>query len=260
MCRSSPRCSRSTPKSIPISPHCSAPPRRSRFPACRSWARSAPRASATRTASIFSIPPRRSWPNRSSTWWWRAPPKACSWSSPRRRGSMRKPCSAPWCSGTSRCRPRSRRSTSSSAEAGKPKWTWIAPEAITALKSAVSGLAEKELTAAYAITEKQQRYAKIGEIKSGVLAALTQGESIKFTADQVGSEFFNLEYRLVRERILEGHPRIDGRDTEDRAPDQHSHRRARANSRLGACSPAARPRRWWSPPWAPVAMRRSSTG
>ena len=104
------------------------------------------------------------------------------------------------------------------AQAGKPKWTWSAPEALTALKSAVSGLAEKELTAAYAITEKQQRYAKIAEIKSGVLAALTQGESIKFTADQVGSEFFNLEYRLVRERILEGHPRIDGRDSKTVRP------------------------------------------
>ena len=39
------------------------------------------------------------------------------------------------------------------------------------------------------------------------------GEPPKFTPDEVGNEFFNLEYRLVRERILEGHPRIDGRDT-----------------------------------------------
>ena len=99
------------------------------------------------------------------------------------------------------------------AEAGKPKWTWTAPEANTALKDAVAALAEKNLAAAYALTEKQQRHAKISEIKTATLEALTQGESAKFTADQVGGEFFNLEYRLVRERILEGHPRIDGRDT-----------------------------------------------
>jgi polyribonucleotide nucleotidyltransferase len=99
------------------------------------------------------------------------------------------------------------------AEAGKPKWTWTAPEANTALKDAVAALAEKNLAAAYALTEKQQRHAKISEIKAATLAALAQGDSAKFTADQVGGEFFNLEYRLVRERILEGHPRIDGRDT-----------------------------------------------
>jgi len=104
------------------------------------------------------------------------------------------------------------------AEAGKPKWSWTAPEANTELKSAVTGAAEKQLVAAYAVTEKQQRYAKIAEIKSAVLAALASGEKPKFTADQVGTEFFNLEYRLVRERILEGHPRIDGRDTKTVRP------------------------------------------
>ena len=104
------------------------------------------------------------------------------------------------------------------AEAGKPKWSWTAPETNTELKNAVAGAAEKQLVAAYAITEKQQRYAKIAEIKTAVLAALASGEKPKFTADQVGTEFFNLEYRLVRERILEGHPRIDGRDTKTVRP------------------------------------------
>ena len=104
-----------------------------------------------------------------------------------------------------------------SAEAGKPKWSWVAPEPNTALKDAVASLAEKSLAAAYALTEKQQRHAKISEIKNATLEALTKpgpsGEPPKYTPDQVSNEFFNLEYRLVRERILEGHPRIDGRDT-----------------------------------------------
>jgi polyribonucleotide nucleotidyltransferase len=99
------------------------------------------------------------------------------------------------------------------AEAGKAKWSWVAPEPNTALKDAVGALAEKNLVAAYALTEKQQRHAKISEIKNATLEALAKGDAPKFTADQVGNEFFNLEYRLVRERILEGHPRIDGRDT-----------------------------------------------
>jgi polyribonucleotide nucleotidyltransferase len=104
------------------------------------------------------------------------------------------------------------------AEAGKPKWAWTAPEPNTELKNAVAGAAEKQLAAAYAITEKQQRYAKIAEIKGAVLAQLAAGDNPRFTADQVGTEFFNLEYRLVRERILEGHPRIDGRDTKTVRP------------------------------------------
>jgi polyribonucleotide nucleotidyltransferase len=99
------------------------------------------------------------------------------------------------------------------AEAGKPKWSWVAPEPNSALKEAVSALAEKDLAAAYALTEKQQRHARIGEIKTATLDALTAGETPKFTAEQVGGEFFNLEYRLVRQRILDGYPRIDGRDT-----------------------------------------------
>jgi polyribonucleotide nucleotidyltransferase len=99
------------------------------------------------------------------------------------------------------------------AQAAKPKWNWAPPEPNTGLKAEVAALAEKNLAAAYALTEKQQRHARIGEIKNTVMQSLTGGESPKFTADQVGTEFFNLEYRLVRERILEGHPRIDGRDT-----------------------------------------------
>ena len=104
------------------------------------------------------------------------------------------------------------------AQAGKPRWDWAAPEQNTALKQAVAARAEKELAAAYAITEKQPRHAKIGELKKAVLAALSSGDAPQFTAEQVGAEFANLEYRLVRERILDGHPRIDGRDTKTVRP------------------------------------------
>jgi polyribonucleotide nucleotidyltransferase len=99
------------------------------------------------------------------------------------------------------------------SEAGKPKWTWVAPEANKELQSAVSGFAEAAVAAAYTLTEKMQRYAKIKEIKTGAVEALSKGETPKYTAEQVGAEFSNLEYRLVRGKILDGHPRIDGRDT-----------------------------------------------
>ena len=99
------------------------------------------------------------------------------------------------------------------AEAGKPKWAWVAPETNKELQTAVSAFAETNLASAYSLTEKQQRYAKIKEIKAAAVEALAKGEAAKFTAEQVGGEFSNLEYRLVRGKILDGHPRIDGRDT-----------------------------------------------
>jgi polyribonucleotide nucleotidyltransferase len=98
------------------------------------------------------------------------------------------------------------------AEAGKPKWAWVAPEANKELQSAVSAAAEASVSAAYTITEKMERYSKIKEIKSATVASLTAGETPKFTAEQVGGEFSNLEYRLVRGKVLDGQPRIDGRD------------------------------------------------
>jgi polyribonucleotide nucleotidyltransferase len=99
------------------------------------------------------------------------------------------------------------------AEAGKPKWSWVAPEPNKELQSAVSGFAETAVAAAYTLTEKMERYAKIKEIKAAAVEALIKGETPKFTAEQVGAEFSNLEYRLVRGKILDGQPRIDGRDT-----------------------------------------------
>jgi polyribonucleotide nucleotidyltransferase len=99
------------------------------------------------------------------------------------------------------------------AEAGKPKWSWVAPEPNKELQAAVSAFAEASVSAAYTVTEKMQRYAKIKEIKTAAVEALTRGETPKFTAEQVGAEFSNLEYRLVRGKILDGQPRIDGRDT-----------------------------------------------
>ena len=98
------------------------------------------------------------------------------------------------------------------AEAGKPKWDWKPEADNSPLAAAVSKSFEGALEKAYLITEKQQRYARIGEIKAEAVAALASGESAQFKPDQIGDEFFRLESRIVRNRILAGQPRIDGRD------------------------------------------------
>jgi polyribonucleotide nucleotidyltransferase len=104
------------------------------------------------------------------------------------------------------------------AEAGKPAWVWQPPVANTALESAVAAQAKAGLSEAYQITEKQSRYTRVGEIKKATVAALTTGDAPQFTAGEVGKELGNLEYKIVRDRILSGAPRIDGRDTKTVRP------------------------------------------
>ena len=99
------------------------------------------------------------------------------------------------------------------AEAGKPAWDWQAPETDPELESAVQSAAAGQLGEAYRITEKQARYTQIGEIKSALVESLSAGEAPKWSADQVGGQFHKLESNIVRERVLSGEPRIDGRDT-----------------------------------------------
>jgi polyribonucleotide nucleotidyltransferase len=97
------------------------------------------------------------------------------------------------------------------AEAGKPRWNWVAPEANAELRAAVAAAAGKALGEAYSITVKQDRYARVNAIKAEVKLALAGGETPKYKPEQVAEELHNFEYNLVRERILSGQPRIDGR-------------------------------------------------
>ncbi|MFW2404812.1 MAG: polyribonucleotide nucleotidyltransferase, partial [Gammaproteobacteria bacterium] len=99
------------------------------------------------------------------------------------------------------------------AEAAKPSWDWQAPEANPALAEAVAAQAESELTAAYSISDKQERYGKVGDLRNAVVEALAGSESAEFSADEVAGAFSKLESRIVRQRVLNGEPRIDGRDT-----------------------------------------------
>jgi len=99
------------------------------------------------------------------------------------------------------------------AQVGKPRWSWQPSVENPELTSAVTLHAQAALAQAYSITEKQQRHARLGEIKAQTLATLAGGEQAKWSAEQVESVLFKLESNIVRQRILNGEPRIDGRDT-----------------------------------------------
>jgi len=100
-------------------------------------------------------------------------------------------------------------------EAGKPTWDWQPAEVDSTLVDAVATQAQAAVTEAYAISDKQDRYARIGEIKAVAKESLAAAEDSKYSGDEVGDEFHNLESRIVRERVLSGEKRIDGRDTDE---------------------------------------------
>jgi len=98
-------------------------------------------------------------------------------------------------------------------QAGKARWDWKPNAADADLVSFVAAGAESALSEAYRITEKQQRYTKGGEIKQAVTASLPQVDGKpKWSAQDISTQFFNIESRIVRQRILNGEARIDGRD------------------------------------------------
>ena len=88
---------------------------------------------------------------------------------------------------------------------------WSAPEKDAALAKAVADVAEAELRAAYKITEKQARYARIDEVKKAVMEKLL-AEDGSNEAD-LYNEIDALKKKIVRGQIIAGEPRIDGRDT-----------------------------------------------
>ncbi|MFW5431157.1 MAG: polyribonucleotide nucleotidyltransferase [Methylophilaceae bacterium] len=99
------------------------------------------------------------------------------------------------------------------AEAGKDAWDWTAPEPDTALIAKVEKLVGDDVNAAFQIKAKGERSAKLNEIKNRLVAELVTEETSTEEANKVKDEFFNLEAKVVRSQILNGEPRIDGRDT-----------------------------------------------
>jgi polyribonucleotide nucleotidyltransferase len=99
------------------------------------------------------------------------------------------------------------------AAAGKPRWDWKPVADNAELVEFVTGHAADKLAEAYRIIEKQQRYERVGAIKAEVTAAIpVDGEKPRWNGEQISNEMHKLESKIVRDRILAGEPRIDGRD------------------------------------------------
>lgn len=103
------------------------------------------------------------------------------------------------------------------AEAGKPAWDWQPPAKNEALIARIHAIADAGLAEAYTIREKQARNEKLREVYELVEATLNaEAEAAGTEApdiNEVNGILFEMEAHIVRSNILEGKPRIDGRDT-----------------------------------------------
>lgn len=103
------------------------------------------------------------------------------------------------------------------AEAGKPAWDWQPAPKNEALIARVHEIAQAEIEEAYTIRSKQSRTEKLRAIYEKVEAQLTADAEAAGTEvadmNEVHGILFEMEAHVVRTNILEGKPRIDGRDT-----------------------------------------------
>ena len=103
------------------------------------------------------------------------------------------------------------------AEAGKPAWEFQPAQIDTSLAQQVDNVARQALTDAYRLTDKQERQGAVRTARDTVVAELG-GADVDFESDDIIEAFYKLEKDIVRANVLNGEPRIDGRDTKTVRP------------------------------------------
>ncbi len=98
------------------------------------------------------------------------------------------------------------------AEAGKPKWEWAPAAKNEALIAQVRELVGEGIAAAYQVADKMQRQGALADLRSKAVEALSGSEEGQPSGKEVAGIFNSLEKEIVRNRIIDGEPRIDGRD------------------------------------------------
>jgi len=98
-------------------------------------------------------------------------------------------------------------------EAAADAWDWQPAAEDTTMVERLKSLAEAGLQQAYTIRQKQARTAAVEEVRAKAFAELLNDSMDTIAANHVKDAFHRLEASVVRNRILSGQPRIDGRDT-----------------------------------------------
>ena len=103
------------------------------------------------------------------------------------------------------------------AEAGKTPWDFEAPQIDATLAAKVEASLAAGLGDAYRVTNKQQRQSAVRSLRDQAVAELGGGDG-EFDDADVVEAFYKLEKRIVRQSVLDGQPRIDGRDAKTVRP------------------------------------------
>ena len=98
-------------------------------------------------------------------------------------------------------------------EAGRPAWKWSPPVADPVVAAAVAKAVGDRFATAYRIRDKGERYAAIAQLKQEASAAVATGAPGAPASGPVSDALSRLEKKIVRGQVLDGEPRIDGRDT-----------------------------------------------
>ena len=98
------------------------------------------------------------------------------------------------------------------AEAGKPAWDWQPEPTNDELLAQVSDAVKADLGEAYRVTDKLERQNAVRALRKQVVEQISGAEGADVAADDVSDMFGKVEKDMVRQRVLNGEPRIDGRD------------------------------------------------
>ena len=98
-------------------------------------------------------------------------------------------------------------------EAGKDKWVIDEIVKDETLKNKIEEVASAKINSAYQIADKVSRQNELDQIKSDIEQTIID-QSEEYESSDIKSKFKQIEKEIVRSRILNGQPRIDGRDTE----------------------------------------------
>jgi polyribonucleotide nucleotidyltransferase len=96
-------------------------------------------------------------------------------------------------------------------EVGIAPREWVAPADNETLLTSIKSKFESQIAEAYQTVDKMERYEKMGEVKDAALEEFVS-EDDSISQDEVKNYIKKIEKSTVRERILAGEPRIDGRD------------------------------------------------
>jgi len=99
------------------------------------------------------------------------------------------------------------------AKVNRPKWAWVPQKLDHVLVEALEQSFATRIGDAYRLSDKMARQDSLSALKAQAIDLLGAEDDARFSVEAVATAFAALEKRIVRQRVIAGEPRIDGRDT-----------------------------------------------